>query len=117
VALHGRATAGPHPLFEIVKTAEPEVALIQAVQHCPDVVIADYRMPRMDGIELLSRIRAQCPLCVSILMSGRIDTPALVAAVNQAGVYHFVGKPWDAEALRGVIAESLAYRDLIQLAR
>lgn len=113
ISLQGRATRGPHALFEIVKTTDPELGLLMATQRCPDILIADYRMPRLNGIELLSKLKAQCPHCVSILLSGTADRDALVQAVNEAGIYHFVQKPWDAVVLRGIIAEALAYRDLI----
>lgn len=116
VSFHGRATHGAHALFEIVKATHAEEALILSTQRCPDIVIADHQMPGMNGIDLLSAIRAHCPRCVGILLSGHADTQMLVKAVNEAGIYHFVGKPWDATALRSVIAEALAYRDLIHLA-
>jgi response regulator RpfG family c-di-GMP phosphodiesterase len=40
----------------------------------------------------------------------------LVEAINQAGVHHFVGKPWDADALRGIVAEAIRHRDLLRAA-
>lgn len=114
ISLQGRATHGPHPLFEIEATTSPQRALEQVVARCPDIVIADYAMPEMDGIELLNRLRIICPDCVRILLSGHADTGTLTDAINLAGVYHFIGKPWEAPALRAVLAEALRYRDLLQ---
>lgn len=116
ISLYGRATAGPHALFEIVKATAPEAALVAAAQRCPDIVIADYRMPSMDGVTLLSKIRAPCPASVFILMSGYATPEMLVEAINRAGVHHFVAKPWDADALRGVVAEAIRHRDLLRAA-
>jgi response regulator RpfG family c-di-GMP phosphodiesterase len=113
ISAQGRATHGPHPLFEITATTSPPQALELAAAHCPDIVIADYAMPKMDGIALLNRLRADCPNCVRILMSGRADTGVLTDAINLAGVYHFIGKPWDAPVLRAAIAEALNHRDLL----
>lgn len=114
ISAQGRATHGPHPLFEISACTSPLQALAQAAAHCPDIVIADYAMPKMDGIVLLNQLRTDCPNCVRILMSGRADTGVLTDAINVAGVYHFIGKPWDAPVLRAAIAEALNYRDLLE---
>lgn len=114
LSLQGRATKGPHALFEIQGIDSPGVALIEASKRCPDIVIADYAMPEMDGITLLAKLRGQCPQSVCILMSGRANTHALVEAINQAGVYHYIPKPWDAAALRAVMAEALSYRELLR---
>ena len=114
LSLHGRATKGPNALFEIMSTTSPALALVEASKRCPDIVIADYAMPEIDGITLLAKLRSQCPQCVCILMSGRAGTDVLVAAINQAGVYHYISKPWDAAALRAVMAEALTYRELLQ---
>jgi len=113
ISAQGRATQGPHPLFEIAAAASPLQALELAAARCPDIVIADYAMPKMDGIALLNHLRSACPGCVRILMSGRADTGVLTDAINVAGVHHFIGKPWDAPVLRAVIAEALNYRDLL----
>lgn len=114
ISAQGHATRGPHPLFEIGATACPLLALEQAASSCPDIVIADYAMPKMDGIEFLNRLRASCPHCVRILMSGRADIGVLTDAINIAQIYHFIGKPWDAPVLRAALAEALNYRDLLR---
>ncbi|MEW6163692.1 MAG: response regulator [Pseudomonadota bacterium] len=113
LSLQGRATQGAHPLFDIARATSPALALEQARERCPDIVIADYAMPMMNGIDLLAALRQACPQCVRILMSGRPGIDLLTDAINLAGVYHFVGKPWNAHALRAALAEALAYRDLL----
>jgi response regulator RpfG family c-di-GMP phosphodiesterase len=114
LSLHGRATHGPHALFEILGATSPALALVEATKRCPDIVIADYAMPEIDGIALLARLRTLCPGCVCILMSGKANAQILVDAINLAGVYHFVPKPWDAPALRAVMAEALGHRELLR---
>ncbi|OHC66448.1 MAG: hypothetical protein A3H93_16745 [Rhodocyclales bacterium RIFCSPLOWO2_02_FULL_63_24] len=113
LSLGGRVTGGAHPLFEIIDTTSAATALELARNRCPDLVIADYAMLQMDGIELLHQLRQVCPRCVRILMSGHANPEILMNAINIAGVYHFIGKPWEASALRAVIAEALTYRSLL----
>lgn len=113
LSFQGRATQGPRPLFQI-RTANSAAAALQSLgEGVPDLVIADYMMPDGDGIELLHQIRNRHPHCVRILMSGRADLSVLQDAINVAGIYHFLSKPWEPAMLRTLIAEALTYRSLI----
>jgi response regulator RpfG family c-di-GMP phosphodiesterase len=110
----GSATRGAHPLFEISAVSSPDAALEAVKNRCPDLVLADYAMPRMNGITLLHYLRKTCPQCVRILISGHADVGILAEAINVAGVYHFISKPWAPTELRRAIAEALAYRDILR---
>lgn len=109
----GAATEGMHPLFAISRHESAVTALEAASTACPDLVIADYAMPGLDGIIFLQRLRMVCPNAVRIMLSGRADLGLLADAVNLAGVYHFLRKPWAATELRAVIAQALVYRDIL----
>lgn len=111
ISAGGITTRGPHPLFEIHATSAADAALKMIHAHCPDLVIADYAMPGMNGIELLYRVREECPNCARLLMSGNADLKILSDAINIAGVYHFIGKPWDRPMLRSAIASALAWQE------
>lgn len=110
ISLHGRATRGNDPLFDITVAMSGAEAIEQLAGGCPDVVISDFSMVGMDGVELLYQFRERCPDCVRILISGRDDLDILQQAINVAGVFHFIGKPWEAVEIHKVIAEALAYR-------
>ena len=77
-----------------------------------DVVISDYAMPKFNGIEFLRLIKEVQPDAVRILLSGVADVDVLIAAVNTAGVSHFVGKPWHDYELRAAIDLALLHREL-----
>jgi response regulator RpfG family c-di-GMP phosphodiesterase len=77
-----------------------------------DVVISDYAMPGMNGVEFLRQFKDAQPDAVRILLSGVADVGVLVAAVNQAGVGCFVGKPWRDYELRAAIDRALTHREL-----
>ena len=65
-----------------------------------DVVISDFRMPEMNGVQFLEAVRRQYPKTVRMMLSGQADTNAVIAAVNEGNIYKFLTKPWDNEQLR-----------------
>jgi len=77
-----------------------------------DLVICDYAMPGMNGVEFLRLFREVHPDAVRLLISGMADMGVLVAAVNTAGVSHFIDKPWREYQLRSVIDRAISHREL-----
>ena len=80
--------------------------------HCADVVICDYAMPALNGVEFLRLIKEVQPDAVRMLISGVAEVDVLIAAVNTAGVNHFIGKPWHDYELRAAIDRALSHREL-----
>lgn len=75
-----------------------------------DVVFSDMKMPQMNGLELLRTIDNEYPDIVKIILSGYAQLPQLIATINQANIFKYVGKPWDLnQELIPIIEESLAY--------
>ena len=72
-----------------------------------DVIISDMRMPNMDGAEFLSRSRAIAPDTIRILLTGYSEVEAVVRAVNEGHVYHYLHKPWDDQDLLLTIQRAL----------
>ena len=58
-------------------------------------VISDYRMPGMNGVELLSRLREEHPDVPMILATGFADVNIVIEAVNKGRAYKLIRKPWD----------------------
>ncbi len=71
------------------------------------VVISDYRMPGMNGVEFLCEVRKRWPETVRIVLSGYADTGAIVSAINEGQIYRFVAKPWNEDELRVTVANAL----------
>ncbi len=59
-------------------------ALEQFAQHKFDLVVTDYKMPRMDGLELIGRLRKLQPEILIVLVSGFVDTLGLCEATTGA---------------------------------
>ncbi len=71
------------------------------------VVISDYRMPGMNGVDFLREVCRRHPETVRIVLSGYADTAAVVAAVNEGQIYKFIPKPWNDEELKCSIQNGL----------
>jgi two-component system NtrC family sensor kinase len=71
------------------------------------VVISDYRMPVMNGVEFLKGVYERWPDTVRIVLSGYADAGAIVAAINEGHIYRFIPKPWNDDELRVTIQNSL----------
>ncbi len=77
------------------------------------VVVSDYRMPQMNGVELLRTIREKWPETIRAVLSGYADTEAVVSAINDGQIYRFIPKPWNDTELRLTIAAAIKqYRRL-----
>lgn len=71
------------------------------------VVISDYRMPVMNGVEFLREVYERWPETVRIVLSGYADAGSIVAAINEGHIYKFIPKPWNDEELRVTIQNCL----------
>src|SRR3979490_3060064 len=59
------------------------------------LLLADQRMPRMDGVEFLQEAKEIFPGAKRALLTAYADTNAAISAINQAGINYFFLKPWD----------------------
>jgi DNA-binding NtrC family response regulator len=64
-----------------------------------DLVITDYSMPDGTGLDLLMKLKQRYPHVVRMIITGKADVNAVIAAINEGNVYRFVLKPWDNEEL------------------
>lgn len=71
------------------------------------IVISDYRMPIMNGVDFLREVCVRWPDTVRIVLSGYADTAAIVAAINDGQIYKFVPKPWNDDELKVTVVNAL----------
>ena len=76
----------------------------------PACILLDNQLPGMSGIELLRRIVAATRDSTVIMITAYGDVPTAVLAMK-AGAFHFVQKPFDAEALLATVEEALSHED------
>jgi CheY-like chemotaxis protein len=77
------------------------------------VVLSDMRMPRMNGAEMLSAIKAIDPEVVTVLLTGYTDFESAMAAVNEGNVFRMLSKPCPPETLNKVLCDAVNQYDLI----
>lgn len=85
----------------------PQAAIDRSEEQDFDLVISDYRMPSMNGVEFLSRVMESQPNAPRMIISGYADREAIIAAVNEVHLTRFVEKPWNDQELRRSVVSIL----------
>ena len=94
--------------YDIITATSGEEGLEELVEN-PGIqlVISDYRMPGMNGVDFLKDVFERRPDTIRIVLSGYADTAAIVSAINEGKIYKFIPKPWNDDDLRVTIAKAL----------
>jgi response regulator RpfG family c-di-GMP phosphodiesterase len=77
------------------------------------LVISDMRMPKMDGVQFLSRVKEVCPDTIRMVLTGHADMQAAIDAVNQGSVFRFLTKPCEKENLAKAITTGFVQYQLV----
>jgi CheY-like chemotaxis protein len=94
---------------EVNEAENGQLALDAARMHPPDLIVLDYNMPVMDGLEMLRALRADDALKrTKVIMLTANANPETVAAVARLGVRDYITKPFEAEALLTKAARLIA---------
>jgi putative nucleotidyltransferase with HDIG domain len=89
------------------------IAALELLEQEPfDAVISDMRMPKMDGAELLERIKERHPNVVRFILSGQSKKETILRSVSPA--HQFLSKPCDVQELRRRLDQAFATRDLLE---
>jgi DNA-binding NtrC family response regulator len=89
--------------YRVLTFTSPEAALEDPAVGDVNVVIADFMMPGMDGITFLRRFREEHPEATRVLLTGYADKENAIRAINEAGLYYYLEKPWSNDHLKLVI--------------
>ena len=99
--------------YRVLTMNSPESALETIRNEPVDVAVADFMMPAMDGIEFLRRAREIRPAASRVLLTGYADVQNAIRAINEAGLYYYLEKPWDNDRLKLVIRNSVERSALV----
>ena len=81
------------------------------------VVVADMRMPGMNGVQLLAKIRELAPDTVRMMLTGNADQQTALEAVNEGQIFRFLNKPCPPESFAKALEAALAQHGLITAER
>lgn len=112
--LTGIGTDGERLKLELETFDDPEEALERATYSNFDLVISDYRMPAMSGVEFLEQLIQIQPNIARLILSGYADMPGLIDAINRVQIFRFIGKPWHDVELKSTIRQALQYHDVLR---
>ncbi|MEN9543633.1 MAG: hypothetical protein RLZZ598_466 [Pseudomonadota bacterium] len=98
-------------LVNIRSYEDPLQALELLRERAIDLIICDYRMPGMNGLEMLRRLAHSHPDAVRLLLTGVPDMETVLAAINDVGVSRVLLKPWDNYQLLDTVRACLRRRD------
>lgn len=87
--------------LEVVVCDDPTLALTQLRESRFDIVMSDLRMPDVDGLSFLNLASAIAPHAVRLVLTGSADFETAQRAINEAGVFRYLTKPWSDADLRG----------------
>lgn len=93
-----------------VRTANSGADALTLLQKWPcKVVLTDFRMPTMDGAELLANIKMRFPDVVGLVISGYSDFQSVKTLLNAGSAYHFLQKPWEDDELLQQVSAAFEY--------
>ncbi|MBC7452743.1 MAG: response regulator [Massilia sp.] len=90
---------------------------LDALQRCCecnfDIVISDYRMPELSGIDLLHTLKEIAPCTVRMMLSASTEFDTVRSAIAEAQVFRYIAKPWHMPELLEAIRQALVQRDAL----
>jgi response regulator RpfG family c-di-GMP phosphodiesterase len=100
--------------YQVETFSSPNEAISFLKEQPLDLVISDYLMPGMNGIEFLLEIKKLHPFATRILLTGYADKENAIKAINDVGLYQYVEKPWNNDDLKITIQNGLERRFLME---
>ena len=100
-----------HWQIETATDGESAMRLLQDFR--PAVVISDFRMPGMNGVEFLARVKEQLPQAQRIMLTGQADQQAIEEAINRSQIFRFISKPWNDRELLLTVTSAFEQHRLV----
>ena len=90
---------------EVETALDAEGGLSVLAQRPVAVVISDYQLPGLSGVDFLERVKKIYPEIVRIALSGGVDFNVITENVNRGAIFKFIAKPWDRDLLQETVEE------------
>ena len=92
---------------EVSVVESGEAALDELEKKDFDLILTDYKMPNMNGVEFLSKTKDRFPGLIRMLITGFSDIDTAKEAINEAQVHNYIEKPWDNDEIIQTVYEAL----------
>ena len=93
--------------YEVSTAADGVKALEKVEELSPELVLLDIRLPKLDGMEVLSRMRSKHPETLVIIITAYMTIQRAVEAIINQGAYDFIEKPFDPDLIRIKVDKAL----------
>lgn len=99
--------------FDVTSFEEAQSALAQLPSDAPDVIISDIRMPGMDGLTFLGKVKASHPDLPVIIMTAHSDLESAVSSY-QTGAFEYLPKPFDIDEALALVNRAILHINKLQ---
>lgn len=103
--------------YKVTGYTDPTDAAKHLEIHPVDVVVSDYLMPKLTGIQLLGKAKEYQPEAARVLLTGHADKQSAIQAINDIGLFQYLEKPWDNSQLLLVIQSAIERTQLLRTLR
>ena len=101
----------------IVCFNSPVEAVEYLKSNAPDIIVSDFIMPEMNGLEFLTEAKKLYPEVSMIMLTGYADKENAIRAINEIGLYKYIEKPWDNEDLLVTVRNGIERSHLLSSLR
>jgi len=101
-------------VYEVHTATNSEEGIKLLEKHDFSLIISDYRMPNINGVEFLKISKEKSPDTIRIILTGFADVNVAITAINEGEIYKFIQKPWGDENLMVQVKRALEHYDLIK---
>lgn len=103
--------------YRTVAYQSPRDALTHLHREPVDLIISDFLMPEMNGLQFLDQARRLYPEVPRLILTGYADKENAIRAINEVGLYQYLEKPWDNDLLAVVVRNGVHQKDLHETLR
>jgi response regulator RpfG family c-di-GMP phosphodiesterase len=95
--------------YELITAPDGDTATALIAEHDFAVVVADQRMPGMNGTELLEQVKIHSKNTIRVILSGYADLDIMMDSINKGNVYMYIKKPWNDDKLKAAIRQCIVH--------
>ncbi len=98
-----------------VEVADSGTSAIEKIENDKSfqVIISDFKMPKMNGVELLEKVRSLSPDTIQIMLTGQADLEAIINLINKGKIFRFLTKPCSPDDLVNNIKDAVRQYELV----